>query len=1251
MGKAKSLQEIFNQGTQPQDTVKSDLQSIFSKPVQPPPQVEHKVVQGEIENISKLEQIQDVLVKTIEEPGRLFNEGFSQTFEGDFDNILQGVSKMVRGLAQTAILPGTLPFNAVLEGFKAIGEAGENVASVAEAPFEAIPSIIGSSSEFIAQSLEAAYRIPRVAQNLALRKDTAEELNKAITELGTLATIPATFKAGKVGLQKLGAKVKDAKFQRQQQQVEAFEQRLKQEDAIATAQDIVTPREIQPKTRVQPKREVTKAPIDDIQKKTIPIREESVADLPTLTKVDQQLGRDLSKGMVESKPTTKDAGIYNVKVFGDRINNIQTAFKEGKITDRQKLKGFKTEITNYAQGVLPKGEFTKPEVKSLMIALKNAETPSQAKIAFQKINKAVENYENRTVRKDIKELLKPPLVKGGKKPRSTSNAESVAYIQNANKATKLSLNQAEMKKESIMRNIGLGEKTLDANTINQIHILDVFGGLKQKHGVDLIKAKESLVDIKKAGKQDFISKQARVKQKEELGKRALASGIQGKPIKDVTFINEKGQNKVYVPSEQEVINLRANKELPIESTVKEYVNDRFMMDWESNIEKIFSGTKSDKTYGGQTAYYNRMVHNASKQEMASSHKLQETLADKFQSFNSTGSKKSNEILRKKLKEYEEPKDVIINGQQVTIKAPNGKKTPLKLSEYEAENFRQQWNNLQSRDQMIANGWDQKKIDQLGKWIPEGVQKFGDYLRTEFFPSYHQRVNQVYKDVFGADLPVVENYMPKRSMFASSKDIEMVGKSADPFANIFSHHFLNRRRNKSAIKQSNIVTDAFEYIENMEHFIHWQRPITELKNTWASPEIKSLLDIYHPGRKQIILRYIDDFARGSANQQNIIPILDKTRINFNQAVLSYNLPLAFKQQASTFAYLTGVPAYQLAKGSAQFLAKSQKTGKLSPIAGYDNFKWLMDNSEWFSNRVKAGHTRDVVEYFDTKFNKLSTGQKEKVWRAIKHPTVAGDLIAVANGQYSTYLYELNKFEKQGKTGKIYQEKAMEKAEILSSRLQQSGEMARLSELQRSGSMGKIISSFMNSQAQYHRAASVAFTNLIKGKRGTRSQNLKTLGLIYGVLPMSFQFISDGFEFVPERQLKAILLSPARNIFVASMFAELAYDQAVGDGWKSSGQLPQINSAEQLGRASQTVIDDIKKGRMSEKDFMEVAREIAGALGKFTGKPIDPIINQMSGLYDALRSDSDLEFLDRVKRAFGFSEFSIQKKAKNKPLIFK
>lgn len=425
----------------------------------------------------------------------------------------------------------------------------------------------------------------------------------------------------------------------------------------------------------------------------------------------------------------------------------------------------------------------------------------------------------------------------------------------------------------------------------------------------------------------------------------------------------------------------------------------------------------------------------------------------------------------------------------------------------------QWTKDPSLKNTFDNmGWTKETFDTIESLLKPEVKEFAEWQMEHMYPKMYDYINPKYRERTGLDLERNPFYTPLRRLGVE----EGISDVADVFANNFSSTSVFAASTKGRIKtvtpfdlaKSDGDAILMKHLRQATHFVNWSRTVRDMRAVFNNYKVQEAIRKYHGEEYVKILKdRIDSMAADEFVRAQKVDWLDTFRRNSVYAKIGLN-PVVFIKQLTSFpAYGSDISAKDFISGVKDFFnPMTDAKGRIDGNQFFEKAKFLMENSKMMQVRYKIGHDRDISDVLKkSDIDKLSGA---KNWTdTLLWLTKQGDKAAIVMGGWGVYKKHYNAAKKSGLSEAEAVKFGIDKFERATERAQQSYGIPHYSELQMSGSWGKVFTMFKTSPIQYNRLERHALRNLYHGK-GNAMKNLKTFTIAHFVLPGLFQYISDG-----------------------------------------------------------------------------------------------------------------------------------------------
>jgi GGDEF domain-containing protein len=528
----------------------------------------------------------------------------------------------------------------------------------------------------------------------------------------------------------------------------------------------------------------------------------------------------------------------------------------------------------------------------------------------------------------------------------------------------------------------------------------------------------------------------------------------------------------------------------------------------------------------------------------------------------------------------------------------GNQVELEMSRAEA---RKRYMEMQDPDLMATftegMGYTQDMIAAITEALTPQDKAFAD-SQLAYYRQYYNTVNETYRDIYGVDLPFNPNYSPIRREGVAAKEEVGFGEFLQEInlnASVSSGSLKSRVANIRPLRQQSDLAVLEQHISEMEHFKAWAERSRELQAVFNDPDIRTAIKVYHDKDiLGVVDNFMADFVRNGAERSGNLNWLDKLRGNIARSVLAVKVSIGVKQLTSFIAFADDIPVKDFVAGTADFWK--------NPI---ENAKFLKEHSELLKSR---GQTMERDIQTALKSDEYSAWRKgANFLNTLMLNVQMGDQGAIVMGGWPVFKYHLDRGASV--------EEAIQKFEQSTESAQQSADLSELSKFQRAGSFAKLFTMFLSSPNQYVRKEIAAVRNLLAGRQGVQA-TAKTLVIYHMLLPMLFQFVSDGFTWDEDEQKRAVILGPLNGIFILGSMLEGVIREALGQK-VFDDEVPVVSLADDARRAMKLITED----DMDAEDTLKAIRSLAGLVGALTGTPTKTAVDIAAGVDEILTGEFD------------------------------
>lgn len=524
---------------------------------------------------------------------------------------------------------------------------------------------------------------------------------------------------------------------------------------------------------------------------------------------------------------------------------------------------------------------------------------------------------------------------------------------------------------------------------------------------------------------------------------------------------------------------------------------------------------------------------------------------------------------------------------------------------------------------------------LDSFLDPRMKKYTNFLMDDWLKEIRVPVNERYKVKFGMDMPDNPNYLPRAYSDQNPEEITnlLFGDAFPSHPSTVPSGVKARVGSAAQFRKISIEQMMRRHLEQMNQFVHFDEVISDMRRVFTDTEVRDVI-LKNSGKPiyNTLTKKIDDIARGGAATQMKLAGIDWLIGNFTKSTLMLNWVPFLKQ-------LTSFPAFTLGRKGLSY------TELMSGAYAYYQHpvRWtkFFAESDFIFGRLTKGFNREVGLAFrrgdaDFTIKEIEMSLGEFLKKGAITPTRGGDMVPILPGLTAKYLQVTKQLSGKGLSKQEIHKKALEAAEDLAARTQQSPHIENLGRIQTANSIGKAISMYSTTPIQYLRETTSVIRMWSREQINAKDM-IRTVITSWIVLPQLFQFVSNGFNWNNERQLRALLLGPINYYPAAGNLMGTMYDAlSKGETWKgvASAISPLFAVPENIQQSLATLHKILTKDGDME-DWVEFAEKLYRVIGLTTGKlPTSGPIRNIEGLIDLTQGDT------KDPRRLIFSEYALQ-----------
>ncbi len=368
------------------------------------------------------------------------------------------------------------------------------------------------------------------------------------------------------------------------------------------------------------------------------------------------------------------------------------------------------------------------------------------------------------------------------------------------------------------------------------------------------------------------------------------------------------------------------------------------------------------------------------------------------------------------------------------------------------------------------------VERIKESIDPRFLKLADWIQGEFLPKMRTKYNKRHEELFGAPMPMVENYFPLRVLKNArymEEDVNNTSDGSNALPSTATGAIIKRKTNKLPldILNADALSVTIDNIKEMENWYNYA-PIRKDANTLLSDtafrnRVQNMTTIYGSGER--LWNNVKDataVAMGTYRPKggtDLAVSIKNIGKGITGAKISGRLYTAFKQ-------ILSFPLFLADADLGRFVRHS--------VHPYGSFKWAIENMPNFDKRWSGRKLGDTVLMDDpTDWKLWHTNLMEKAAYYGMTPNALVDAVTCAVGARAVYDTKYKQYIKAGLTEERAKEKALSDAEINFNTSQQSSEGAFVSPMQLDRTLeSAIFTPFRNSSMLYERKGINALRNL-------------------------------------------------------------------------------------------------------------------------------------------------------------------------------
>lgn len=547
---------------------------------------------------------------------------------------------------------------------------------------------------------------------------------------------------------------------------------------------------------------------------------------------------------------------------------------------------------------------------------------------------------------------------------------------------------------------------------------------------------------------------------------------------------------------------------------------------------------------------------------------------------------------------------------------------MKLSKAQAMQVLLTWEQEDYQDAMRWNGWDDRSIEQLKKFLGDDLVDFAYWMRKVIKDNSAKLDEKVYQE-FGTHLPENTNYFPGAFVTSRGKNLEQNKQRMD----LDKSFLIARRFHLNPIDYSVDAVSTFMQNQMAQaHYLAWADTIREVKAVFGNVKIRlGIQNQFGSNVYSNLMERLTVIAAGAGDGGSgfAASMMRNAFKYWVPAKIAFNVGSMLKQLAGAAAYANDVPLKEFAKYTSQAVIGSEK---------YRNFLKFALNSDYIKNRMGGGMDKDFIY-----INQLSRDVKDySLWadtmlRAGTWGTRQMDKLAALKAGYAVYQYNYDKAIASGMSATDAERAARHAWMRSTDETQQSGFLKDQNFFQSNQGALRIFTTFMSNPIQIMNREWQTINAIRRGDEKAKKLLARQIFVNHFLVPSMMLFVNDmlkrGFDpdnwedFEWEDYFFAWIAGPWESFYLwgklgmmaANMVGDAALDRKFKFQYNSISALPIVDEAMS---DLQFLMELGKKDNWQPADYLRIIKA-AGSAGMVAG-PWVSVLGGIGALLNALGS---------------------------------
>lgn len=255
---------------------------------------------------------------------------------------------------------------------------------------------------------------------------------------------------------------------------------------------------------------------------------------------------------------------------------------------------------------------------------------------------------------------------------------------------------------------------------------------------------------------------------------------------------------------------------------------------------------------------------------------------------------------------------------------------MEMSDLEAAYLLQMSAMPEYEDNLEALGFDEAAIGKVRDHIDVRALRVAEYLGEEYERGYKE-YNEVYRRLFGCDMPKVQNYAP--GFFVTDNAAEAVDPMESRGSGWLSVGSIKMRRKHYALPRVVSCVNAYwAHSMQMDHWASFAEIMRDMKAVLLNGELGNKIDVVHGAQaRKLLMGWVKDLefdgSQDSGGAGQAQQIVSRVLGAMAQGALSYNLKTCLKQLPAMFSSMADMSPSDAMKG---FIGALANPGQLAEV---------------------------------------------------------------------------------------------------------------------------------------------------------------------------------------------------------------------------------------------------------------------------------------------------------------------------------